>query len=203
MSELAKASRVIKSGGVVVVATETFYAIAADPFNPLAVKKVFHIKERSGSKPLPLIASDINAVARHICEPHPRLLSLINRFWPGSVTIVVAMDLPMASGIKNVEGKVAVRVPPDCPSRRVAALAGGWITATSANVSGDPPPDTMAAVSHHISTRVDMMWDTGPTPGGQPSTIIEVVSTSEYRILRDGAVASHLIAECLKGLTQR
>jgi L-threonylcarbamoyladenylate synthase len=202
MSALEKAARVIMSGGVVVVATETFYAIAADPFNSLAVNKVFYIKRRATSKPLPLIASDIAAVAAHICQPDPRLLSLMNRFWPGSMTIVMALDLPTASGIRNVEGKIAARVPPDCPARRVAALVGGWITATSANVSGEPPPDTLAALSHHIRTQVDMVLDTGQTRGGQPSTIIEVLGANEYRILREGAVGSDLIADWNKGLTQ-
>ncbi|MGB9616691.1 MAG: L-threonylcarbamoyladenylate synthase [Desulfomonilaceae bacterium] len=202
MSAWEEAYRVIERGGLVVAATETFYAIAADPCNPLAVKKVFDIKKRASSKPLPLIASDIAAVAQHICEPHPLLLSLMNRFWPGSMTIVMTVDLLTASGVRNAEGKIAVRVPPDCPARRIAALAGGWITATSANVSGEPPPDTMASVSHHIRTRVDMVLDTGATRGGKPSTIIEIFGPNGYRILREGAIGADLIADWYKRLTQ-
>lgn len=202
MNRCEKASQAIKCGGVVVVATETFYAIAADPLDAVAVEKVFRIKGRPISKPLPLIASDVGTVMRHLIHPHPRLLWLISHFWPGSVAMVLAVDIQMADGIMNNEGKIAVRVPPACPARRVAALADGWITATSANVSGDAPPDCISLVSDAILAGADMVLDTGPTPGGMPSTIIEVLDDGDCRVLREGIVHSDLIVHWEKPLTR-
>ncbi len=184
------------------VATETFYGLAADPSNHSAVEKVYRIKERLKSKPLPLIAANIDIVLKHLRNPHPRLLSLIEDFWPGSLTVVVSVDVPMASGAVNAEGKIAVRVPPPCPARTCAALSGGWVTATSANISGEPPPDRIERVSTQILSEASMVLDSGPTRGRQPSTIVEVLDDGEYRILREGAVSLKSIVSCCKRLTQ-
>jgi len=202
MSLFRRASQIIKGGGVVVVATETFYGLAADPFNAAAVDEVYRLKDRSVSKPLPLIAADVDIVVKLLRNPHPRLLCLINKFWPGSLTIVLSADISMAHGVINPQGKIAVRIPPACPARTCAALSGGWITATSANISDEFPPDRISSIPREILTQAAMVLDSGPTRGGLPSTIIEVLNDGEYSLLREGVLSFELISGCRKRLTK-
>jgi L-threonylcarbamoyladenylate synthase len=186
------AGEIIRSGGVAIIPTETFYALAADPFQEEAVLRIFRIKFRDEKKPLPLIASD-----RWVVEslaPHPGLLAreLMARFWPGSLTILLDPAVEIPKWLRGPGGKVGVRVPPDCPARALAAQAGGWITATSANLSGGPEPQEIALIARKVLDAVDMVIDLGPTPGGKPSTVVEPLDSS-VRIIRHGAIEDSVL----------
>ena len=85
---IMKAASVVKSGGVIVYPTDTVYGLGADPLNEEAVLRVFKVKERSLSKPLPVLISDLH-VGRNFGEFNDRALKLAKRFWPGPLTIVV------------------------------------------------------------------------------------------------------------------
>jgi L-threonylcarbamoyladenylate synthase len=184
---LMKARDVIRTGGIVIVPTETFYGLAADPFNDEAVRRVFSIKSRPINSPLPLIASDRKTVEKSLLSPDPRIAILMDRFWPGSLTLVLQLAARFAEPILGASGKVGVRVPPDSAARKLAELAGGFITATSANFSGDPPPDDVRKVPAALLSLVDFVIDLGPTPGGKPSTVIEI-DRGVLEVIREGAI---------------
>lgn len=184
---LMKARDVIRTGGIVIVPTETFYGLAADPFNDEAVRRVFSIKSRPINSPLPLIASDRKTVEKSLLSPDPRIAILIDRFWPGSLTLVLQLAARFAEPILGASGKVGVRVPPDSAARKLAELAGGFITATSANFSGDPPPDDVRKIPAALLSLVDFVIDLGPTPGGKPSTVIEI-DRGVLEVIREGAI---------------
>ncbi len=184
---LMKARDVIRTGGIVIVPTETFYGLAADPFNDEAVRRVFSIKSRPINSPLPLIASDRKTVEKSLLSPDPRIAILMDRFWPGSLTLVLQLAARFAEPILGASGKVGVRVPPDSAARKLAELAGGFITATSANFSGDPPPDDVRKVPAALLSLVDFVIDLGPTPGGKPSTVIEI-DRGVFEVIREGAI---------------
>jgi L-threonylcarbamoyladenylate synthase len=94
----------------------------------------------------------------------------------------------MSRLLTGPSGKIGVRVPPPCPARHLAERAGGWITATSANLSDRPNPQRVADIAEHVQQAVDMVIDLGPTPGGKPSTVVEPIG--EYlRVIREGAVS--------------
>jgi L-threonylcarbamoyladenylate synthase len=198
MKMLNKAADIIRGGGVVIVATETFYALGADPSCDDAVARIFSIKGRSPAKPLPLIASDIVVVLGNLRNPSVLTRCFAETFWPGSLTLVVQSNMPFAKGIEGPNGTIGVRVPPDCPSRYVASLAGGWLTATSANLSGEDPPDRVSAMPEVLSRAVDLVVDSGPTPGGLPSTIVEPLG-QRYSILRQGVVGRDDIENVFQG----
>jgi L-threonylcarbamoyladenylate synthase len=184
---LMKARDVIRTGGIVIVPTETFYGLAADPFNDEAVRRVFSIKSRRINSPLPLIASDRKTVEKSLLSPDSRISILMDRFWPGSLTLVLQLAARFAEPILGASGKVGVRVPPDSAARKLAELAGGFITATSANFSGDPPPDDVRKVPAALLSLVDFVIDLGPTPGGKPSTVIEI-DRGVLEVIREGAI---------------
>jgi L-threonylcarbamoyladenylate synthase len=186
---MATARDAVLSGGVVVIPTETFYGLAADPFNEAAVLKVFHIKERTHSKPLPLIASDRTAVERLDPEISPDIERIMERYWPGSLTILLKTAVPVSRLIVGDSGKVGVRVPPFCAARSLAELVGGLITATSANLSGGADPPTVQMIPRKVIAAADVVVDLGPTPGGKPSTVVDFKNKS-LLVIREGAVAA-------------
>jgi L-threonylcarbamoyladenylate synthase len=202
---LDRAAEIIRSGGVVIVPTETFYGLAADPFQEEAVRRVFRIKRRDERKPLPLIASDRSAVDGLIEQPDARVRELMARFWPGSLTILLRPRRALSNLLTNQDGLIGVRLPPTCPARALAAKVGGLITATSANLTGDPDPSEVSMISPQVLEAVDLVIDLGPTPGGKPSTVVEPAG-SELRIVRDGAIPGSLLTDffqsCLRNRSE-
>jgi L-threonylcarbamoyladenylate synthase len=199
---LERGARIIRAGGLVIVATETFYGIAADPFNTGAVERIYRVKGRIASKPLALIASDKKALARLSPVMTPALNALADRFWPGSLTIVLEIGVAPPPLLMGPGGKLGVRIPPPCPARELAQRAGGVITATSANLSGGPDPDRIEKISPDLLASVDLAIDTGPSPGGNPSTLVETCG-GDCRIIREGAIPESMILEVLHGCCPR
>ncbi len=197
-----EAELVLRSGGVVIVPTETFYALAADPFRETAVQNVFRIKGRAAGKPLPLIAADEAAVKNLVVEDEGFSDALMERFWPGSLTILLKSSRSFSHLLAGPEGKIGVRVPPWCPARILAARAGGLITATSANLSGHPDPVDASAIAPEVLDAVDMVMDLGPAPGGRPSTVVEPVKGG-FRVLREGAIPESAIREAYEQFRRR
>ncbi len=189
-----RAERVLRAGGIVVAPTETFYALAADPLQENAVRQIFSIKARDEKKPLPLIAADV-ATAKNVIQAEQRLAHrMMERFWPGSLTILMEPSRSFSRLITGPAGKIGIRVPPWCPARILATRTSGLITATSANISGGPDPVDVTAISPLVSGSVDLVLDLGPAPGGRPSTVVEIMDR-DFRIVREGAIPESVIRD--------
>lgn len=198
---IEEAAEHIRAGGVVVVPTETFYGLAADPLNDYAVSRLFEIKGRPTNKPVPLIAADRITVSRTARTVDLRTRELMTRFWPGSLTILMWPNITFPKMIANEEGKIGLRIPPACPARDLAALIGGLVTATSANLSGEPAPTSVGEISRAILDSVEMVIDKGATAGNKPSTVVNPVG-GDLEIVREGVIPGNLLQEffskCLK-----
>lgn len=178
----------IRNGGLVAVPTDTLYGLAADPFNRAAMSRVFDVKGRDATRAVPLIAADVAQVEAHIGRLTPIARRLAERFWPGPLTLVVAAPRALAVEVTAGLGTVAVRVPANEIARAICAGCDRPITATSANVSGDAATADPDVVERTLGDRLDMLLDAGPTPGGDPSTIVDATQT-EPRLIRGGAIA--------------
>ena len=202
-SLLVEGERVIRAGGVVLVPTETFYALAADPRQEEAVRRIFRIKNRDEANALPLIATSRSAVDDVVATPDGRTQELMSRFWPGSLTILLRPNIELSRLLIGNRGLIAIRVPPRCPARELADRAGGIITATSANLSGGPNPDQVSRIDLSVVSAVDLVMDLGPTGGTKPSTVVEPLGDS-LDIRREGVVPGSVLEEfyrlCLKRL---
>jgi len=194
---LSKAVQVIRSGGLVILPTETFYALAANPWNEQTVERIFRIKRRPFDKPLPLIAADRPSVQDVILAPGREVVRLMDEFWPGSLTILFATARSVPRLLTDPAGRIGVRVPSDCAARSVAAFAGGWVTATSANRSGEPAADEVAKIPAAVRNAVDLVVDLGRSPGGLPSTVVEW-SGGKLRIIREGAVSADRLQRAIE-----
>jgi L-threonylcarbamoyladenylate synthase len=185
---IQEAAAWILRGGVVAVPTDTLYGLAVDPFRADAVARVFTIKGRSGERALPLIAADVAQIVAHLGPLSNAAARLAARYWPGPLTILVRAPVALARGVASESGSVGVRVPADDVVRQIAAAAERPITATSANISGEPATGDPDVVERTLGDRVDLLIDTGQTPGGAPSTIVDVIAAGP-RLVRAGAIA--------------
>ncbi|MBM3294286.1 MAG: threonylcarbamoyl-AMP synthase [Candidatus Aminicenantes bacterium] len=182
----------VRSGEVVVYPTETFYGLGGNAFSPAAVEKIYALKERDRGKPLSIVVAE-RAEAEEAASEIPSVFRrLAEAFWPGPLTLVVRAKPVFPEAMLGAGGTVAVRVPGSEWLRSFLADLGLPLTATSANVSGEGEIADPAEVVRCFDGRVAAILDGGRTPGGRPSTVVDVTA-SPPRILRDGAVPADLL----------
>lgn len=185
-ARVAAAAEVLRRGGLVAYPTETFYGLGALAGDPAALQRLARAKLRPEGKPLPLLAADV-AQVREVARLDGLAARLAARFWPGPLTLVLPALPGLDAAITEGSRTVAVRVPGSELARALARQAGGAIVSTSANLSGEPAPSSAAELSPSLVARIDHVLDGGSTPGGRPSTIVEVVG-ERIRLVRDGAI---------------
>ena len=192
--DLAPAVSALGRGGVVAFPTETFYGLAVDPRSAAAVKRVFELKRRAPDQPLPLIASGVDQIIDHVGTMTPLAARLASRGWPGPLTLIIPASSHLCDDVHLSTGKVAVRVPADAVARALARSAGHAITSTSANISGHPPASTPERVVASFGSGIDVLIDSGPTPAGLPSTIIDATGGVPV-LVRAGAIPWERVLE--------
>jgi L-threonylcarbamoyladenylate synthase len=134
-----------------------------------------------------LVAADVAQVIEQL-GPLPAVASgLAARFWPGPLTLLVSAPPALAAAVSAGTGRVGVRVPAHAVARDLCAACGRVLTATSANLSGQPATNDPDVVAASLDPSIDVLLDAGRTAGGQPSTIIDVSGTTPL-LVREGAV---------------
>jgi L-threonylcarbamoyladenylate synthase len=186
----------IRRGGIVALPTDTLYALAADPFSRDAVARVFEAKNRPAERALPLIAGDAAQIAASLGPLPPAGERLASRFWPGPLTLLIAAPPTLAPDVSGGTGRVGVRVPADVVARAVCRAVGYPVTATSANISGQPATANPDEVERMMGARIELLIDGGPTRGGAASTIVDVTEPAP-RLVRAGAISWEDIRTCL------
>ena len=194
---LAPAVRALAAGGVVAFPTETFYGLAVDPRSRAAVEKIFELKRRPPDQPVPLIAGDVDQIVDHVGTMTPLAARLASRGWPGPLTLIIPASSRLCGEVHLSTGRVAVRVPADPVARALALSAGHAITSTSANISGEPPAATPERVIASFADGLDVLIDSGPTPAGLPSTIVDATGGAPV-LVRAGAVPWERVLEFSK-----
>lgn len=187
---------VVRAAGVIVFPTESFYALGADPLDCEAVAKVFRLKGRAPSQPLLVLLDSPAGVERFAREIPVSWPALMERFWPGPLTLLFPAREGLPAGIVSESGEVALRVPGSGLCREVIAAAGGALTGTSANRSGEPPPVDANRAAASLGPGadlagdrgyVDLIVDGGTLPGGEVSTLLGQ-RDGRPELLREGAV---------------
>jgi L-threonylcarbamoyladenylate synthase len=185
----------IRAGEVLGMPTDTFYGLAADPFNLRAVERVYDIKTRSRHKPLSLLIESTDQ-AEELAKGLPEeFYALARKFWPGPLTIIVRAGSRLPLKVTANTGHVALRVPNAAIPRAVVAAAAIPITATSANLSGASECTSAEQVHDQLHGRISIIVDGGPSPREVASTIVDLTDEgSRWRILREGAIPSEEIS---------
>lgn len=181
------AASLISSGQVVGVPTDTFYALAADPFNLSAVQQVYRIKGREEKKALPILVSSIEEAVVLARDLPDSFLKLAKRFWPGALTLVVEASHRIPLKVTGGTGRVALRWPDSSVACAVIQACGTPITGTSANISGFPPCSSAEQLLKQLGSQLPLILDVGDTGASLASTIVELRG-EDWRILREGVV---------------
>ncbi|WP_447976768.1 L-threonylcarbamoyladenylate synthase [Candidatus Nitrospira bockiana] len=180
-----EAEHVLRRGGVLAVPTESFYALAASPFDARAVDRVAAIKGRPGGKPILILISRREQLAELVAEVPEAARVLMDRFWPGPLTLIMPAAAGLPSALSAGTGTVGVRLV-DRPD--VAALLErvGPLTGTSANRSGETPARTAAEVHAALGAEVDLILEAAPGGAPIPSTVVD--TRRPVKIVREGPV---------------
>lgn len=184
---LASAAAVIRQGGIVAFPTETYYGLAVDALDALALERLFALKGRGSEKASALLVADFAMFAGLCAEVSDRARVLAAAHWPGPLTLALPARPQLPSAIVS-DGCVAARVSSHPVAHALVVAAGRPITATSANPAGTPPARTAEQVMAYFSGRDFHLLDGGQTPGGPPSTLARVVGEN-VEIVRQGAVS--------------
>ena len=190
------AAAALANGGIVVYPTDTFYGLAVDPRNAAAAQALFVAKGRDAGRASPLIAANIQQAERAV-ELNARARVLAQRFWPGPLSLILPARASIDIAILGGNSTAAIRVPAHDIARAFASAAGFCITATSANLSGEPPARSCNELSLSLLEHIAVVLDSGVLAGGLPSTIVDVTSDVP-RLIRAGAIAWERVLESLE-----
>jgi L-threonylcarbamoyladenylate synthase len=184
---ISEAAKLIRAGGIVSFPTETVYALGADAYNQEMVAKVYRIKRRDRSKPISVFLKSAQQARKLVHCMTPDAEKLMEKFWPGPLTLVFKCTDPRLSLVLANGDKLGVRVSPSKFIDRLLDEAKVPITATSANISGKKSCVAANRVFYFFNGRIDMIVDGGKSKVFLPSTVLEV-SGEEVSLIRLGHI---------------
>lgn len=194
--QLLEAAQVLKSGGLVAFPTETVYGLGANALDEEAAGKIYAAKGRPSDNPLIVHVArkeDVDRLTAYIPEAGKKLME---RYWPGPLTLIFPKSGAVPLGTTGGLETVAVRMPSDPVANRLIALAGVPVAAPSANTSGRPSPTTADHVYQDMNGKIELIVDGGEVGIGLESTIVDVSGTVPT-LLRPGAVTVEMLRETL------
>lgn len=193
--EVLLAAEKIRKGGIVAFPTETVYGLGADAFNPVAVEKIFELKERPTFDPLIVHLYSIEQLNLVSIDTDDRIYKLAEKFWPGPLTIILKKrkEIPdiVTSGLKTV----GVRIPDNPYALELIKHSETAIAAPSANKFGRTSPTKAEHVKKYFPA-VDYILDGGSTSVGIESTIISL-NENGFDILRYGVITKEDIEKII------
>src|SRR5579885_2308918 len=178
----------VRAGGIIAFPTDTLFGVAADGRNPQAVQTVFQVKRRPPDKPLPILLADAASVGEVSQTEYlaPAVRRLMNRFWPGALTILLPAKPGLVEGTHG-GGKVAVRAPNHPVALALLRAFGGPLATTSANISGEEGARNPEEVAQSIGDGIDLLLVGGPRLREVASTIIDMAVEPPQQV-RAGAI---------------
>lgn len=171
---LQHAAELLRAGKLVAFPTETVYGLGANALDETAVAKIFAAKNRPTFDPLIVHVYDVAQLGELVAELPPTARTLIDRFWPGPLTLVLPKTEVVPDLVTAGLPTVAVRMPDHPLALELLRLADVPVAAPSANPFGAVSPTTAAHVAEQLGDRVDFLLDGGPCRVGVESTVLSV-----------------------------
>lgn len=191
-----RAATALRDGLLVVLPTDSVYALVADAFSRTATQQLFGAKRRGRTVPLPVLIRSprqTTGLVEDIPEEAERLMA---SYWPGLLTLVFRAVEGLSWDIGDTQGTVALRIPTDDFLLGLIADVGPLV-ATSANRQGDPVPQTAAAARQQLGLTAALYVEAGERSGAR-STIVDV-SRGRVEVLSEGAVPSAHVDQVASG----
>ncbi len=180
------AARYIQEGKLVAFPTETVYGLGANALNPLAVSRIFELKDRPSFDPLIIHIAEIHQVEQLVANTDNRVYKIAEKFWPGPLTIVLPKSQIVPDIVTAGLPTVGIRIPGNQTALDLIRISGCPIAAPSANKFGRISPTTAAHIRKQLPD-VDYILDGGKTTVGIESTIIKFTDYG-FQILRNGVI---------------
>ena len=196
---VALAAKLIKSGGLVALPTETVYGLGANGLDEEAVAKIFQVKGRPQDNPLILHIGGAEEMERYCHSIPHEAYALARAFWPGPLTMVLPARDCVPKRTTGGLNTVALRCPGHPAALAVIQAAGVPIAAPSANLSGKPSTTTADHVFHDHHGKIPLILDGGPCRVGVESTIVDLTG-DRPRLLRPGGIGPEELLEVLEDL---
>lgn len=185
--EIQNAARIIRGGGLVAFPTETVYGLGANALDEKAVASIYEAKGRPSDNPIIVHVSSIK-MAEEIAELNWMARLLMEKFWPGPLSLVAPACPSVPSRTRGGLSTIALRMPDNAVALSLIEAAGVPIAAPSANISGRPSPTDADSVREDLGDRVDAVLDGGPTLVGLESTVLDITGENPV-ILRPGGIS--------------
>lgn len=190
---LAAAARAVRTGGLVVLPTDTVYGLGCDAFSGDAVKALLAAKNRGPDMPVPVLVGSWTTIDGLVTGVPAGARSLIEAFWPGALSLVLPHAPSLAWDLGTTRGTVMLRMPLH-PVALELLREVGPMAVSSANTSGNPPASTVTEAITQLAARVQVFLDGGPSGEPVASTIVDLTG-ARPRMLREGGISAAQIAE--------
>src|SRR5436853_1829526 len=190
---IAQAAAIIHEGGLVAFPTETVYGLGAAAMSEQAVRRIFAAKGRPADNPLIVHISNRAMLDLVAADVSDQAEALIDRYWPGPLTLVLKRKPEVAVSVSAGLPTVAVRMPNNPIALALIRAAATPIAAPSANRSGRPSPTSAAHVLADLAGRIEMILDGGATNIGIESTVLDMTGDVPM-VLRPGWITEAQVA---------
>lgn len=197
-SAIEAASMAVQRGLLILLPTDTVYGVGANAFEPDAVASLLEAKGRGRDMPPPVLVSSATTIDALAVKVPAYARALVEAFWPGPLTLVCHQQQSLQWDLGDTRGTVAIRMP-DHPIALEILERTGPLAVSSANRTGRPAATDADQATDMLGDQVAVIVDAGESPGGQPSTIVDVTGP-RGRILRRGALSLEELNEVLEPL---
>ena len=184
---LLEAAEAVLRGGVIAFPSDTLYGLGCSLFDVSAVEMVARLKRRDPSLAVISLIPERRQVYGLAQEVSEDAEVLMDRFWPGPLSLIFRSAPIVPPRVRGAGGTVALRCPKDVLCERLLDRIGGPVVSSSANLSGQRPAQTAEEVVRIFGNQLDLVIDGGPRHGGLPSTLVDV-SGPRPRLLRRGEI---------------
>lgn len=184
---IRKAASVVLSGGILAFPTDTSYGLGVNPFDDEAVSRLYRLKQRERQKPLILLLSSSEQLSDLTEEVPDEAKKLMEHFWPGPLTLLFTASDELKSFLVGNTGKIGVRVPGSRIARKIIDACRIPVTATSANISGQPSARSAQEVNRYFKNMIEMILEVGVSHRDKESTVLDV-TTSPPLLIREGEI---------------
>ena len=186
----------VGDGAAIVFPTDTVYGIGADPFSADAVQTLLDAKHRGQDMPPPVLIAERSMMRALVASVPESAKELARAFWPGPLTLILDVQKSVGLQVGETRGTVALRVP-DHDGARELLRRTGPLAVSSANISGQPSATNCADAQEQLGESVAVYLDGGPTPGPEPSTIVDCSSDPDGVVLRLGKLSLEQLQEAV------
>jgi tRNA threonylcarbamoyl adenosine modification protein (Sua5/YciO/YrdC/YwlC family) len=201
VDDVERAVAALERGGVIVYPTETVYGLGVDAAAEAALARLGSLKGRDRGKPVSVLVASRAMLDEIVGAVTGVAERLIERFWPGALTLAFAAKPHVSSALTGGGRTIAARISSEPIARAIVERLRRPLTATSANPGGAPAAVEVAAARAYFGPRVDVYVDGGRALGGAGSTVVDC-STDVPRLVREGAIPLAAI-EAVAGMRLR